>query len=185
MQLFLGLNCITSEIIQIERKIVVKKILALVLALCLVFTFAACTKTEENLTLGGTLKKHFVEITDGGETDPYAIAEVLMTNEVIKFAPMVMEIEPGTFLQGFSLDEVTGFEKGAMFGPMIGSIPFIGYIFSLSEDADVDGFIATLTENADLRWNICVSADEMHTEKVGTTVFFLMSPLSLEEDTAE
>ena len=179
MQPFCGLNCIISEIIQTERKIVVRKILALVLAIGLIFTFTACTKTEENLTLGGTLKKHFVEITDGGETDPYTIADILMTNEVIEFAPMVMEVEPGTFLQGFSLDEVTGFEKGAMFGPMIGSIPFIGYIFSLSEDADVDGFIGTLTENADLRWKSCVSADERHTEKGGTTVFFLMSPLSL------
>ena len=165
-----------------ERKIFVKKILALILAATFLFALAACTKTEEELTLGGKLKKQFVEITDGGETDPYTIAEALMTNEAIEFAPMVMEIEPGTFLQGFTLDEMTGFSKASMFGPMIGSIPFIGYIFSLSDDADVDGFINTLTENADLRWNICVSADEMHTEKSGTTVFFLMSPLSLDTE---
>ncbi|MBQ2941946.1 MAG: hypothetical protein IJD97_06915 [Clostridia bacterium] len=162
-----------------------KKIFALILASVMVFALAACTRPEENLTLGGTLKKQFVEITDGGETDPYTIAETLMTNPAIEFMPMVTEIDPGIFLQGFTLDEVTGFEKGAMFGPMIGSIPFIGYIFSLSEDADIDGFINTLTENADLRWNICVSADEMHTEKSGTTVFFLMSPLSLEQEVPE
>ncbi len=156
-----------------------KKILALLLAFAMVLAFCGCGKTEENLTLGGSLKKQFLEITEGGENDPYTIAETLMTNPLIEFAPMVTEIEPDIFLQGFTLDEVTGFEKGAMFGPMIGSIPFIGYIFSLSEDADVDGFIAMLAESADLRWNICVSADEMHTEKSGTTVFFLMSPLSL------
>lgn len=140
------------------------------------------TNKDESLTLGGKLKQQFVEITDGGETDPLAIAEEIMTNEAIEFAPMVMEVEPGTFLQGITLDEVTGFEKGAMFGPMIGSIPFVGYIFSLAEDADIDGFLKSLTDNADLRWNVCVSADEMHTEKSGTTVFFLMSPLSLETE---
>ena len=159
-----------------------KKIFAVIMAATLLLSFVACTKTEENLTLGGNLKKQFIEITEGGETDPVTIAETLMTNELIQFAPMVTEIDPGIFLQGFSLDTVEGFDKGAMFGPMIGSIPFIGYIFSLSDDADVDGFINTLTENADLRWNICVSADEMHTEKVGTTVFFLMSPLSLDTE---
>lgn len=162
-----------------------KKIMASILASAFLFTLAACTKKEENLTLGGELKKQFVEITDSGETDPYKIAEAIMANEAIEFAPMIMEIEPGMFLQGLTLDTVEGFEKGAMFGPMIGSIPFIGYIFSLSEDADIDGFINTLTENADLRWNICVSADEMHTEKSGTTVFFLMSPLSLEQEAPE
>ena len=140
------------------------------------------TDKDENLTLGGKLKKQFVEITDSGETDPIAIAEEIITNEAIEFAPIVMEVEPGTFLQGITLDEVTGFEKGAMFGPMIGSIPFVGYIFSLAEDADIDGFIKSLTDNADLRWNVCVSADEMHAEKSGSTVFFLMSPLSLETE---
>lgn len=159
-----------------------KKIFALIVAAAVLFSFAACTKTEENLTLGGSLKKQFIEITEGGETDPFTIAETLMTNELIQFAPMVTEIDPGIFLQGFTLDTVEGFDKGAMFGPMIGSIPFVGYIFNLADDADVDGFIKNLTENADLRWNICVSADEMHTEKVGTTVFFLMSPLSLETE---
>ena len=150
-----------------------KKIFALIVAAAVLFSFAACTKTEENLTLGGSLKKQFIEIVEGGETDPFTIAETLMTNELIQFAPMVTEIDPGIFLQGFTLDTVEGFDKVAMFGPMIGSIPFVGYIFNL---------IKNLTENADLRWNICVSADEMHTEKVGTTVFFLMSPLSLETE---
>lgn len=159
-----------------------KKILALIVAATLILTFAACTKTEENLTLGGSLKKQFIEITEGGETDPLTIAEALMSNELIQFAPMVTEIDPGIFLQGFELDAVEGYSKAAMFGPMIGSIPFVGYIFNLEEGVDADGFITKLEENADLNWNICVSADEMHTAKSGTTVFFLMSPLSLETE---
>ena len=48
-----------------------KKIFALIVAAAVLFSFAACTKTEENLTLGGTLKKQFIEIVEGGETDPF------------------------------------------------------------------------------------------------------------------
>ncbi len=162
-----------------------KKILALVLALGLIFSLAACTKTAEDeaLTLGGTLKKQFIEIAKSGETDPVTIANALMENELIQFMPMVTEVDPGTYLQGFTVDEIEGYDKCSMFGPMIGSIPFIGYIFSLSDGVEADDFIENLTENADLRWNICVSADEVHTANEGSTVFFLMSPVSLEQET--
>ena len=57
---------------------------------------------------------------------------------------------------------------------MIGAIPFVGYIFVLPDDADVDAFKTTLSDNADLRWNICVEADEMVVDNVGNTVFFVM-----------
>lgn len=72
-----------------------------------------------------------------------------------------------------------------MFGPIISTIPFVGYIFTLAEDADVDAFVTLLKDNANLRWNICTEADELTVEKSGNTVFFLMSPLSLEDDAAE
>ena len=63
---------------------------------------------------------------------------------------------------------------------MIGSIPFVGYVFELEDASSVDSFISTLKDNADLRWNICVAADEMVTGSVGNKVFFVMCPTSLE-----
>ena len=66
--------------------------------------------------------------------------------------------------------------------PMIGSIAFVGYVFTLEEGADVDAFKATLEANADPRWQICVTADETIIENVGNTVFFLMSPFSNNPD---
>ena len=93
-----------------------------------------------------------------------------------------MEIEAG-YLNGFDNFEVTGFEQGAIFAPMMGTIPFVGYIFTLPADADVQAFMDSLTQNANLRWNICTSADEMTVSNVDNTVFFVMAPLSF--DTAE
>ena len=39
----------------------------------------------------------------------------------------------------------------------------------------------SLTDNANLAWNICTQADQMMVESVDNTVFFVMSPLSFEE----
>ena len=68
-----------------------------------------------------------------------------------------------------------------MFGPAIGTIPFVGYVFVLEDGADVEGFKTTLKDNANLRWNICTMAEEMVCESEGNTVFFLMCPTSFEQ----
>ena len=88
------------------------------------------------------------------------------------------------YLQGFDNYDFTGLdtEKSAIFMPMIGSIPFIGYIFELSEGQDAASFIKTLQDNANLRWYICVTADQMVAGSVGNKVFFLMCPETAAED---
>ena len=57
---------------------------------------------------------------------------------------------------------------------MMSTIPFLGYIFKLADDADVDAFIANLEATANLRWNICTEAEELTCKAVDNTVFFLM-----------
>lgn len=112
-----------------------------------------------------------------GSSDLEALAEDLLKNPIIQFMPASMAVEPG-FLNGFK-SEINGFSKGVMFGPAIGTIPFIGYVFEV--DGDVSAFISTLKENADLRWNICTSADEMVVGSVGNKVCFVMAPSAFEE----
>lgn len=107
------------------------------------------------------------------------IAQELVTNDVITFAGLAMEVSEG-YLNGFD-GEITGFSEGAVFAPMIGSIPFIGYVFRLDDGADTGAFVSELKSKANLRWNVCVEADEMICEAKGNYVFFVMSPKSLEE----
>ncbi|MCQ2452644.1 MAG: hypothetical protein MJ075_05870 [Oscillospiraceae bacterium] len=85
-----------------------------------------------------------------------------------------MEVEPG-WLEGCT-EDVTGFSKGVRFSPMIGSIPFIGYVLE-SDDAAALG--NSLKELADPRWNICTEADETVILVSGNLVFFLMCPSEL------
>ncbi len=133
-------------------------------------------------TLGTTLAADFVtQVTANENATALEIAEAVLTNENIAFAGATMEVEPG-LLNGFGNAEITGFSEGAMFGPMIGTIPFIGYIFTLEDGTDVEAFKENLKTNGDLRWNICTEADEMVVESAGNKVFFVMCPSSMQED---
>lgn len=163
-----------------------KKTVAIILAVLMMLAMAACgtgSNTNETepapTTVGTKLLADFKTLTD---KTPQEIADALLTNEVIQFMPASMPVEPG-FLNGFN-DEIKGFEEGVMFGPAIGTIPFVGYIFTVADGGDVDAFVKTLEDNANLRWNICTEAEEMICEAVGNTVFFVMCPTSFEEEPA-
>ena len=151
-----------------------KRTLSLFLAALLALTLTACGQTAA--TPGENLCQVFLDLhQENPEADVLTLAEELLSHESIPFAGAVAQVEPG-LLAGFGNTEITGFSEGAQFAPMIGSIPFVGYIFKV--DGDVNAFMDTLRANADLRWNICTEADEMLCEAVGNTVFFLMAPAS-------
>lgn len=80
-----------------------------------------------------------------------------------------MDVEEG-YLNGFT-EEIHGFTNGAMFSPMIGSIPFVGYVF---ESENPNDLLASLNACADPAWNVCTRADETVSFVKGNLVFFLM-----------
>lgn len=182
-----------------------KKFVAIILCLVTVLSLAACKKenpgtpdtqapTEtqpvtttapetkpQDMTLGQTLLQDFVERAQADSAaSPQTIAEGILENPILPFEGMTMEVQPG-LLNGFGNGEITGFSEGVVFSPMIGSIPFVGYVFRLAEGTDGQAFMGTLADNADLRWNICTEADEMVAKQEGDLVFFLMCPETVEE----
>lgn len=131
-------------------------------------------------TVGNTLLKDFEErVAQNPSITAQEMADALLSNPMIQFSPATMEVEEG-LITGFGNTEITGFQEGVMFAPMIGSIPFIGYIFTLEEGADADAFVNVLKENADPRWNICTEAEETVVGNTGNMVFFVMSPAQFE-----
>ena len=133
----------------------------------------------EDGTVGDTLLDVFSkEIEANNAITAQELAETIITNEVIVFGGAAMPMEPG-FLMGFD-EEINGFEEAVMFGPMIGTIPFVGYVFDLAEDADVEAFMTTLKDTSNMRWNICTEAEQTVIASFGDKVFFLMSPKTLE-----
>lgn len=175
-----------------------KKLVKLVLCgLLTVGALAGCTAKEdvegnkndvvENIdtsTVGGTLYQEFMKYTtENTEATALEVAEALAALELLPFSGAAMEVEAGE-LAGFA-EAMTEFESGAMFSPVIGTIPFLGYVFELSEDADVKAFMTKLEESANLRWNICTEAEELTVEAKENMVFFLMSPKTFEENTED
>ena len=142
------------------------------------------TETTEAVELEGTFGEALTEAfktfaeanADATSEEVVAAISPIMENY---FGPMVMPVEEG-LLTGFDNAEIKGFEEATTFAPMIGTIPFVGYVFTLPADADADAFVTTLTDNANPRWNICTEADETVVETVGNKVFFVMCPSSFE-----
>ena len=168
-----------------------KRFISLFLAALMVVGVVACgnteggkkneeTKQEETKkleTVGEVLLADFKANSEGTAQE---IADRIIANEIIPFSPMATPVEAG-LLMGFDNAEITGFQEGVMFGPMMGTIPFVGYIFVLEDGDDVDAFVNTLKDNANLRWNICTEAEELTVDSEDNTVFFLMSPKKFEE----
>jgi len=176
-----------------------KKIFAIILVVAMLFSLAACGKSEApaateppvqteapvspetdsqeptgERTMGEILLGEFRNIIAGGVTNPQEIADSLIANPVIEFSAATAPMEEG-YLAGFS-EEIEGFEEAVMFGPAIGSIPFVGYIFRTADAGEAAELAETLAETADLRWNICVEADEMLIDQADELVFFVMCP---------
>lgn len=156
------------------------KKISLLVCITLVFSLlAACGKKEEEV-VGGTVATDLYasfksEIEN--EKDLEKVARTLLASDALsELATDCVYIEEG-YLNGFD-GEITGFKKGIMFAPMIGTIPFVGYIF---ETDAPDALVNTLSEHAMLNWNICTVADEMVVKAVDNYVFFVMAPESFDQ----
>ncbi len=133
---------------------------------------------ETPKTVGNKLLADFKSKAASMETEE--LANAIISNPIIPFSGVAAPVEEG-FLAGFGNEEIKGFKSGATFAPMIGSIPFVGYVFELENESDVSSFISDLRSKAKLNWNICVDAEEMVTGSVGKKVFFVMCNKDFEE----
>jgi len=143
--------------------------------------------TVEAGTLGETMWNAFQDaITANPTVSMEELANTLVTNPVIQFFGGAMPLDASSeYFTGFGEYKITGFESAAVYMPMMGSIAFVGYVFDLAEGTDVNTFIKGLTDNADPRWNICVTADQTVVGAVGDKVFFLMCPASMGDGSEE
>lgn len=133
---------------------------------------------EESHSIAKVLSKQFKEEIKN-EMDIKKVANNLSNNAVLKNISMdVITIEKGDYISGFQT-EIRDFNKAVGIRPIIGTIPFVAYIFEVE---DASAFSENLKSNADLRWNICTEAEEMETAIVDDYVFFVMAPENFEEE---
>ena len=133
-------------------------------------------KQEEN-TVAQTLGRQF-ESEIETEKDIEKVAKKIAENEILEISVDASQVKSGDYLSGFQ-KEIKDFKNAYVIRPMIGTIPFIAYIFEVENSSE---FAEELKSSADLRWNICTEADEMHVVVRGDYVFFVMSPKNFEQE---
>lgn len=110
-----------------------------------------------------------VSTAEGEELTTENIANKLVAENLTEATLVVDPVEEGP-LAGFTVD-ITGFKSAHKFSPMIGTIPFVAYVF---ETEDVESLVNLLNENHDLRWNICTEAENYSISTTDNFVFVIM-----------
>lgn len=152
----------------------------LCLVLCSFLIITGCTNKEnnneeENKTVASQLVTEFKKEIAKSK-DIKEVADKISESNIIVPTTVVTEITEDDYLAGFN-EEIKEFKKAVSIAPMIGTIPFVAYIFEVDNPKE---FANNLKEQANLRWNICTEADEMQTSIVDNYVFFVMSPSNFE-----
>ena len=102
--------------------------------LCLLLLASCGTKQDDipETSSEGTKQLKVFEKASESESDIFKIGEALTKTDP-ELSLEMAEVEPG-WLNGFS-EDVTGFTKGVVVAPIIGSIPYVAYVFE-SEDPE-------------------------------------------------
>ena len=164
-------------------KLIIMMGFVLSLTVCLL---SGCTSNEVNEEQKDETQEKTVATLLGGqfeseikkENDIEKVAKKIAENEVIEISVDVSQIKKGDYISGFQ-KEIKDFKNAYAIRPLIGTIPFVVYIF---ETENAKEFAEELKANADLRWNICTEADEMNAVVSEDYVFFIMSPKSFEQE---
>lgn len=160
-----------------------KKILLVLLIILGVCFSTGCKKRDNKTENTGEVKTIATILSNSFKTeikkekDIEQLAQKIAENDAIIPEVQTFSISKDDYLSGFK-EEIKGFKKAYGIAPMIGTIPFIAYVFEVDNP---DQFSKTLKENAQLDWNICTKADEMKTTIVDNYIFFVMSPTNFEQ----
>ena len=130
----------------------------------------------ETDTMGANIWDVFYNAVKNGKQSPESIAhKIIEDRDVFPYDGDVVPVEPG-YMVGFDNYEVTGFEDGVVFMPMISVIPFVGYVFTLDGATDAKAFLEQLEENCNTRWTISTRAEQVVAGACGNLVLFVMCP---------
>lgn len=157
-----------------------KRLILLTLIIGALFITGCAKKEEQKVEEPKTIASKLVQLFESEikkDNNIENVATKIAESEIIVPQTQTFNVEEGDFLSGFAT-EIKGYKKVVGITPMISTIPFIAYVFEVDKPEE---FVKTLEENANLRWNICVEADEMKTSIVDNYVFFIMSPKTFEE----
>lgn len=127
----------------------------------LVFFVMLCEAAPEQPDYNQQLVDRFLDyMGSNADSSAESIANHICGIDGFPLELSAVPVESG-YLAG--LDEFTQFADGAAFAPMIGSIPFMGYVFMLDADVNAGDVVDAIKAQANLAWNVCTEADVLLT----------------------
>ena len=155
-----------------------KKIFAMLLALAMLFSFAACggaakptepttAPTEEVKNVEGSMEELLNKVI---EIQPVEFMGMAMTLDLTDTS------EDGLWMlkDNTGLENADNITDAAFFGPMMGSLAYEMTMVRIAEGADVKAVAETMKNNIDTRKCICVEADDLQVVSYGDVVMLIM-----------
>ena len=156
-----------------------KKLIAMLLALAMVFAMTACGATENKETEAATEATETVteeateEVTEeiAGDEEPVMELSAMETllNSIVEIQPVEfmgmtvpVDLADADAVKYFTgLDSVESVKEAAVFEPMIGSIAFSMVAVQVAEGADAEAVSEAMKNGIDTRKWICVEANDL------------------------
>lgn len=156
-----------------------KKILCIILALAVVFSFAACSlNTDEkapeasSFVLQGTLE----EITDSIYSNVTTIEMAMGPAMAIDLA----DVDAANYYLGVASTDAI--EEAVFSEPMIGSIAYSLCLVKAKEGADVEALKAEILEGVNYRKWMCVAAEKIAVSSCGNIILMVMAQEEIVDD---
>lgn len=152
-----------------------KKIIAIILALAAILSFAACGSTPEEVPavqLEGTLEEISGKIIENTTTIEMMLGEAMVID--------LADVDASTYY--FGVDPTGKIENAVFTEPMIGSIPFSMVLLDAVDGVDVEALKNEVLENINLRKWVCVSAEKAIVSSCGDKILMIMAEEAIADD---
>lgn len=159
-----------------------KKIIAILLALAAILSFAACTNSGSDDTTT-TTEAPAAELSGTLEEIASQVLAKTTTIEMALMDPMEMDLtDLDTLNYNLGVSSADSIERAVSSDPMIGSIPFSMCLVKAKEGADIEALKNEILEGVNYRKWLCVAAEKVLVANCGDTILMIMATEAIVDD---